>query len=77
MSIANINALREKSIQRYISYPAHCRLPGMHRDITDEERRWVACLDAALELLRSKGVDVPEYLIPKPYEHISEVIEGN
>lgn len=62
----------------YISFPTRLRLDGMTRDMTDQERRELADLEASVIVLNGLGALRPEVIkevMPAPYTHVQEIIE--
>lgn len=55
LTAADLSLLRERSIRNFVQLQPRARLKGMTRDLTEEECRLLAMLDAAAETLIHLG----------------------
>lgn len=64
--------IRDSAIQHYIDIPARSRLPGMTRDLTEDEKRSLSYLEACVECLSRLGAvkqEVIEEALPQLFQH--------
>lgn len=69
-------ALRDRAIRRYVNFPSHIRLDSMIVDLDESDKRSLAYLEAAVEVMNSLGLVFRTRLdatMPRPYTASQEV----
>lgn len=56
LTIKELSLLKEHAINGFIAIPHTCRLPGMDRDLTENEKRSYAFLEASIMCLNGLGL---------------------
>jgi hypothetical protein len=75
---ADVQLIRDGAIQHFTKMPTRCRLPGMVRDLNDDEKRIIAFFEASVTHLNRVGVTSPEAVaavVPQLFTVTQEVIE--
>ena len=73
-----LTMVRDKAIEYFVKYPPRCRLGGMTRELTEDEKRAMAFFEASLLVLNSAGLiddqSRIDLIAPIPTVPIQEVI---
>lgn len=75
---SDIVSLRDEATKRFISYPHRLRLPGMNRDLNDDDKRALAFFEASVQVLNRLGaLDFQHFeaIKPAPFTAGHEVID--
>jgi hypothetical protein len=78
-SPSDLVLIKDNAIKNFIALPGRCRLPGMLRDLDEDEKRTIAYVQACVSHLSRHGAIAPgafDELTPKPYTEVQEVVEG-
>jgi hypothetical protein len=78
ISLFDVVDVRSAAIKEFNNMPARCRMHGMNSDLTDEEKRVLAFMEATVSLINRKlaqGVKL-EDLRFEVWTHTQEVVEG-
>ena len=76
-TLQDLTMLRDRAIRLFGDYSGRCRLPGMTRDLTEDERRMMAFYEASaihLSQFDAGPVNIIDFL-PAPYTAVNEVVE--
>jgi hypothetical protein len=77
IKIEDISLLRDMAIKRYVDLTQTGRLPGMSRDLYEDERRAIAFLEASINTLNRLGVINQTALDKLDLRVITETIHHN
>ena len=78
LTLTDLTLIHDNAVGNFVALPGRCRLPGMIRDLNDDEKRTLSYFLACASHLNRCGVGDPkliEELLPRPYTAVQEVLE--